>query len=394
MTTPPHDPSRRNALKALAASTAALALPSWAAPAAAVPGPPGFRKGANLSFWLQITTEEKLTREDLVAVFAAGFDHVRLPVNPLTIGWQGPKGRGGVFDRQDSLDGIVRMILDTGLNLILDLHPDDDTIDFLRTPAGEPAWLDIWDAWAMRWASLPPGRFILELMNEPGRVYRQDEDAWYAAQVKAIERIRKHTRDHWIMTTGFWDPINSLRKLKCPQDPRIIATTHCYWPYEITHMGQVWDDGITSGRRDVRNLRYPAKATDPKANFVGGGDPGKVNKLARDYIAKDWNIETIRPHIDYAACWSQEHRIPVHYTEFGVMRTWMDPESRWRWLSDVRSLIESYGMGWSVYDLSCNFGVISLDGTGASHWQKLCPAHAGTMSIEAGAKTALGLSPR
>lgn len=388
------DATRRALLKMAAAAGWSLAMP----PALAGTGDastPSFRKGANLSFWLQISTEEALKDEDLRAVAAAGFDHVRLPVDPLTIGWQVQSGHADAFSRIEKLDQALDRIFAAGLNCILDFHPDDPSIAVLKSPGGESAWLDAWDQLAHRYAARPASRLAFELMNEPHRVYGEDSEAWTRAQQRAVERIRRATDQHWLMTVGLYDPLNSLRRLNPPRDPRLIATTHCYWPYEITHMGAGMDDGISSGRRDVRNLRYPASMTDNRVSHVAAGTSNlQSEKLAADYVASGWNIDKIRPHIKAAADWSREHGIPVHYTEFGVMRQYADPDSRLRWLHDVRSLIEEYGMGWTVYDLSCNFGIISLEGPGSQHWQKLCPVHPNPIRVEPQVGTALGLQPR
>lgn len=342
--------------------------------------------------WLQISGEESLTADDLKALAQAGFDHVRLPVDPMKLGWQAATGAAGAFGRQPLLDEVVHRIIDAGLNLILDFHPDGASLGFLRTAGGEPAWVEAWGAWAGRYAAIPSDRLVFELMNEPSRVYGTDRGAWTRAQARAVERIRKSAPANWIMTTGTYDPLNYVRSLEPPADRRIVATAHCYWPYELTHMGASWDDAVTTGRRDVRNLRYPANLTAPDAPHVApGGDPERVGRLVREYLAAGWDIEKIRPHIEDTAKWSHERGIPVHFTEFGVLRLYADPDSRLRWLSDVRSLLESYGIGWSLWDLSCTFGIIELDGTGPSHWHKLCPAHAGPIRVEPAVRTALGL---
>ncbi len=383
------DTARRDLLKTAVAAIGSLALPPVLAGDS---GAPEFRRGVNLSFWLQLSTEEPLKDEDLRAVAAAGFDHVRLPVDPLTIGWQAQSGHADTFSHIDRLDSALESIFNAGLNCILDFHPDEPSIAVLKAPGGESAWLEAWGSLARRYAPHPPSRLALELLNEPQRIYGADSKAWTRAQQLAVARIRRATDRHWLMTVGLYDPVNTLRRLEPPQDPRLIATTHCYWPYEITHMGATWDDAVSSGRRDVRNLRYPAALTDIRVPHVAAGTHDlQSEKLAADYVSAGWDIEKIRPHIKAAADWSREHGIAVHYTEFGILRSYVDPDSRIRWLHDVRSLIEQYGMGWTVYDLSCNFGIIALDGVGPSHWQKQCPVHPGTVHIEPRVSQALGL---
>jgi hypothetical protein len=50
--------------------------------------------------------------------------------------------------------------------------------------------------------------------------------------------------------------------------------------------------------------------------------------------------------------------------EFGVYREYADPVDRAVWLRDVRTALEQNGIGWTVWDYSGAFGVVSKkDGT-------------------------------
>src|SRR4029077_13162940 len=88
--------------------------------------------GINLSEWFaQVYDEKGYTREhfvswttaqDIDAIKAMGFDHVRLSVNPQ------PMFRRGQADRIPEeylgyLDGVLQMILTRGLAVIIDIHP-------------------------------------------------------------------------------------------------------------------------------------------------------------------------------------------------------------------------------------------------------------------------------
>jgi len=57
--------------------------------------------------------------------------------------------------------------------------------------------------------------------------------------------------------------------------------------------------------------------------------------------------------------------VPVICAEFGVYRKYADTESRTAWLADVRTSLERHGMGWTMWDYSGGFGVVTKVDSGA-----------------------------
>jgi hypothetical protein len=45
--------------------------------------------------------------------------------------------------------------------------------------------------------------------------------------------------------------------------------------------------------------------------------------------------------------------------EFGVYREYADHADRAAWLHDARTALEHYGIGWSMWDYSGSFGVVT-----------------------------------
>ena len=100
------------------------------------------RHGINLSEWFAQVYDQKgytkehfetwTTAQDIALVKAMQFDHVRLSVNPQ------PMFRRKQADRIPEdylgyLDAAVKMILDQGLAVIIDIHPDSDLKEKLAT---------------------------------------------------------------------------------------------------------------------------------------------------------------------------------------------------------------------------------------------------------------------
>src|SRR5437868_14844161 len=93
------------------------------------------RHGINLSEWFAQVYDPKgytkehlvgwVTPDDMALIKSAGFDHVRLSVNPE------PMMRHNMADHLPPeylgyLDGAVKMILDHGLAVIIDIHPESE----------------------------------------------------------------------------------------------------------------------------------------------------------------------------------------------------------------------------------------------------------------------------
>src|SRR5438552_15932750 len=93
------------------------------------------RNGINLSEWFaQVYDQKGYTKEhfetwntaqDIALIKAMGFDHVRLSVNPQPM-FRRKQADQIPADYLGYLDAAVKMVLDQGLAVIIDLHPDSD----------------------------------------------------------------------------------------------------------------------------------------------------------------------------------------------------------------------------------------------------------------------------
>jgi endoglucanase len=53
--------------------------------------------------------------------------------------------------------------------------------------------------------------------------------------------------------------------------------------------------------------------------------------------------------------------VPLICNEFGVHRPYADPQDRARWITDVRTALEHHAIGWTMWDYSGNFGVVTKE---------------------------------
>src|ERR1700721_1333904 len=135
------------------------------------------RHGINLSEWFaQVYDPKGYTKEhfeswttasDIALIKSAGFDHVRLSVNPQPM-MEAVRHRNASAEYFGYLDAAVKMILDAGLAVEIDMHPDSD---FKTRLAKEDEFVerfaDFWSIVAKHYASRDPDRVFFEILNEP-----------------------------------------------------------------------------------------------------------------------------------------------------------------------------------------------------------------------------------
>src|SRR5438876_544138 len=62
-----------------------------------------------------------------------------------------------------------------------------------------------------------------------------------------------------------------------------------------------------------------------------------------------------------AATWSKRWNVPVTCNEFGVYRKTANAQDRAAWISDVRTSLEKHGIGWTMWDYSGGFAVVTKE---------------------------------
>src|SRR5579859_6329812 len=176
------------------------------------------RHGINLSEWFaQVWDPKGYTKEhfqtwttstDIALIKSAGFDHVRLSVNPQHM-MDASRRRDGEAEYFGYLDTAVKMILDAGLAVEIDMHPDSD---FKARLAKEDEFVerfaDFWTTVAKRYAPLDPDRVFFEILNEPEM---RDAYRWYGVEAKLTAAIRRGAPANTIIAAGArWDDDDDL----------------------------------------------------------------------------------------------------------------------------------------------------------------------------------------
>lgn len=320
------------------------------------------RHGINLSEWFAQVYDQKgytkehfetwTTAQDIALVKAMNFDHARLSVNPQ------PMFRRKQADQIPEeyfgyLDAAVKMILNQGLAVIIDIHPDSDFKEKLATDNEfVEQFSDYWRALARHYSTWNAELVFFEVLNEPEF---KDRYRWEGVQSKLATAIREGAPAQTIIVAGAnWSADNELLFIEPLRDPNIIYNFHFYDPHVFTHQGANWSTNFVHYLKD---LPYPSNPENVQqaAELV----PDAVNRLAVIHYGMDrWNAARIDEEVAQIAAWGKRWNVPLTCNEFGVYRKEALPVDRAAWISDVRTTLEKYRIGWNMWDYSGGFGVV------------------------------------
>ncbi len=317
------------------------------------------RRGINASEWFaQVVSPATYNKEhyathttaqDIALIASMGFDHVRLSVNPQPIfpGWN---SREEYFP---SLDAAVKMILNHGLAVVIDIHPESDFKTRLHDDGFVEQFTNFWRMLAKHYSTWDSERIFFEILNEPEAT---DRYRWLGVQAKLAAAIRESAPQHTIIAAGArWSADDELIFMEPLPDGNVIYNFHFYEPHTFTHQGAGWGSPYWIW---VKNLPYPS--TVESANQVGAEVPDELGKLWVVRYGRDhWDAGRIEAEVNQVAEWAVRRHVVLTCNEFGVYRKYANPEDRARWITDVRTALERHGIGWTMWDYAGSFGVVT-----------------------------------
>jgi endoglucanase len=320
------------------------------------------QRGINLSHWYaQVFDPKGYTKEhfdsydtaaDMALIKSMGFDHVRFTLNCE------PMFRRGQADQIPAdylamVDAAVKMILDQGLAIIIDIHPESDFKAKLAADDGfVEQFADYWRALARHYSSLDPNRVFFEILNEPEF---RDRYRWEGVQARLAQAIREGAPQHTIIAAGAnWSSSNELLFLTPLRDANVIYNFHFYDPHIFTHQGATWS---TNFQHYLMGLPYPSTRENVRAAMEEVPDDIHQQEVLR-YGLDHWNASRIDAEIGETAAWAKKWDVPLTCNEFGVYRRTAKPEDREAWINDVRTALEKYEIGWTMWDYAGGFSVV------------------------------------
>jgi len=322
-------------------------------------------QGINIGGWLALgksydpnNVQSFITDYDIKQIKNLGFDHVRLPVNPIYL----------LDENQPTqlkaqylgyLDRALDQISAQGLAVIVDLHAgtpfktrlaQDD--GFVNTVA------QFWQALAQHLRQRNPDQLFLEVLNEPNFEALLGSTSagiprWTAVEQKLITAIRQGAPNHTIIATSAdLSSITGLKAMPILTDKNVVYAFHFYDPILFTHQSAEWIPGFD----DLSNITYPY---NPKANSNAQIGSVRANDKLTNYFSQPWDVNKLESEISSISTWAHANGVQVIANEFGVYKPNTPALDRVTWLHDVRSIFEKYDIGWTMWDYTGGFGLTS-----------------------------------
>jgi aryl-phospho-beta-D-glucosidase BglC (GH1 family) len=318
------------------------------------------RHGINASEWFaqrgeypRSFLETYTTAQDFSLMRQMGFDHVRLSIDPQPI-WR--ERRADELPSNDFLtllDRTVDAMLAQGLAVIVDIHPSSEFKRRVNTEEEfDEEFADFWRGLARHYANRNPDLVFFEVENEPEA---NDGFRWMGVQAMLVAAIRQGAPNNTIIASAHhYSDIVDLLLMEPVADRNVIYNFHYYDSHTFTHQGATWGSNYWHYLKDVP---YPSTPQNVQPNMQQ--TPTDTARWAVLHYGLDqWNAARIDAEVAMAAAWAKEHGVRLTCNEFGAFREYSDPNARAAWLRDVRSTLEKYGIGWTMWDYQGGFGVV------------------------------------
>ena len=314
---------------------------------------------------VSVGATDPITAADIQLLVSSGFLNVRLCVAPENIIAR-YSSAAAVQQELLAIDAAVDALIAAGLAVDLDFHADQAYRDSLyaQNNAGQEL-IATWSMLAQRYASRNSEMLFFEVMNEPSDF---DANTWWTIQGQAIQAIRQHAPNNTIFAAAVESVNMELIENSIPYaDTDVVYVFHDYNPMTFTDQGEalIGDAGI----QNMHGITYPAWLPSNQSNLSTLIPASQAE--AAGYIAEGWSADLMRQQIGRIAAWARRNGVYVLCNEFGALQGWpqinsvvtVDPDSRYRWLRDMRIALEEQGISWAMWDYYSAWGLVSYNGT-------------------------------
>ncbi len=383
---------------------AILAAAAWAAglsPAAA--DPLRLTRGVNAWPWFSLTREYPPPRtdyghppfqeqrpvptaRDLARLREAGFDFLRLPVDPGPFVSASPEDRDALMR---DLKGAVMAALRADLAVVVNVQANGATHHW--NPQGFygdsgapllPAYRDFVRDLARMLEAIAPERLALEPVNEPPQGC--GAASWPAIQDDLLAHARRAAPNLTLVACG---ACGSMIPGLVALDPAPLArfapllfTFHYYEPYLFSHQGAPWMREPVY--RALNGVPWPASAgtleetlAAVRARMAADATLSEAQRrdayaLTRTKLSEYFEARPDRGylarHLAMVGEWGRRHGIAprrILLGEFGALRSdaryvAARAEDRVRYVRDVREAAEAEGFPWSFWNLFDGMGLM------------------------------------
>jgi endoglucanase len=317
------------------------------------------RTGVNVSHWLsqsEARGQERagyIMEADFDTIAAAGFDHVRIPVDEVQL-WDSAGLK--IPEAFTLLHNAIGWALGNGLRVIVDLHIirshyfNAESNDLWTNPAEQEKLVDLWMQLSDELRQYPDNVLAYELMNE---AVADDPDDWNKLFSKVLTALRvKEPLRKVVIGSNRWQIPGTFPDLKLPEnDTNLILSFHFYTPTALTHHQAPWTDVAEY----TGPVNYPGWIIDT-ANYAHLSEKtvSAMQRYANGYFTKDSLEQEMMPAILFA----KENKLPLFCGEFGIYPT-IPEEISLRWYTDVCSIFNAHGVAYCHWTYKGDFPIVN-----------------------------------
>lgn len=361
------------------------------------------RRGINLWPWFSLTREFPAPRtdydwppfqldrpvpsgRDLSLLRRAGFDFVRLPVDPGPLLAGSPSIRAALLDQ---LIAAVALARAQDLAVIVNLHANAATHHW--TPdrlyggpnaPGFPAYRHLVGEVAGRLDRFGAERLAFEPVNEPPQSCGAVD--WEELQRQLLAAARAAAPGLTFLATGACGSmiagLPSLRVRTLAAFEPLLFTFHFYEPYVFSHQGARWmsepfypvlnavpwpakEGSLTATLAAVR-ARMTALGKPPQGG--GAGTYREAERVLKEYFDAQPDRPFIDGYLRQVADWAKREGVApgrILMGEFGALRSGAGVAAagagdRARYVRDVRQSAEALGFPWAFWNLFDSMGLM------------------------------------
>lgn len=310
-----------------------------------------------------------ITMHDLGMIRNAGFDHIRLATDPVFL--MDTETGSLKTDLLPLYDRAIKMILDVGLAVVVDVHPKSTPFSKMKGKPVAERFVGWWEAFARHLSATDPERVFLELLNEPGGQGFWT-DGWQPYQDRLLTVIRAAAPKHTLIANGgAYMLVKELENIEPHPDRNVIWSVHYYEPSPFTHQGAQW---MKDWYRPLREVPWPLTDERQVEQAIAALAEDKAVDKAAD-VLKDQlksgraDVAAMRRHLQQVVDWGNKHRRFMYLGEWGVYTKYAPRESRLRYLAAFTSTTNELGLGWAKWDY-CGAGFSVVENPDADSEQR------------------------
>lgn len=303
------------------------------------------KNGINLSSSWRGDNPKPLTEQEYKALRALGITFVRLPVAEQFL-------RVNDAASQQKMIEILRCdvisLLNHGIAVVVDFHPSRHLKPVLaKEPPAllEDRLISYWTVLRQAIMGLPSDKIYISILNEPPAKISE----WWKTQGRLIDALRPLFPDFTFIATVPLSSYEGYRSNVPYDDQNVIYDFHFYQPQFFTHHNASW----------VKTPLDPLEKTD-RVLYPSSLEAEKYTEYPKmqNYVAEGWDKAKLEKLLlDNPIAWSKQTGARIVCLEFGVYKYFVDRDSRYRWLKDVRELFEENDIPWALWDYDGGFGL-------------------------------------